>query len=68
MAIAVHQYGELPLRHFGEAAGLGEFDEGTAPLGLLRGLRPRPGVEEREFCHPLRRLPRHLEDDVAAHR
>ena len=45
-----------------------EFDTMPPPLRLLRSFRPRSGVEQRQFDDPLRRLPHHLEGDVAAHR
>ena len=39
-----------------------------AAFGLLRRFRPRPGIQQREFRHALRRLPHDLEGDVTAHR
>ena len=40
----------------------------AAAGGRLRRIRPRLGVDQRQFCHPLRRLPHDLERDIAAHR
>ena len=54
----------------GTSAGaiLGECDHHLAPLGLLRGLGTRAGVEKRKLDHSLRRLAHDFESDVAAHR
>ena len=60
--------GKVDVHRFGEAAGLCEFDTTPPRLRLLRGFRPRSGVEQRQFGDPLRRLPHDLEGDVAAHR
>ena len=49
-------------------AGLRARHLAAAARGGLRRIRPRLGVDQRQFCHPLRRLPDDLEGDVAAHR
>jgi len=40
----------------------------TAAAALASGVSGALGVDQRELCHPLRRLPHDLEGDVAAHR
>jgi hypothetical protein len=49
-------------------AGLRAGDLAAAADGGLRRIGARLGIDQRQFCNPIRRLPHDLERDVAAHR
>jgi hypothetical protein len=66
--LAMHEQRKNQIRYLREAPFLGDLDLAKAPLGLLGHVGTRPGIEQRELGHPLRRLPHELECDVAAHR
>ena len=68
VTVAMHIERKSEFRDLRIAAVLGHRHQDAAPLGLLRRVRPRPGIEQRQFGDALRRLAHDLEGDVAAHR
>ena len=63
----MHEAGKQLVEHGVVFAALRARDLAAAAGGRLRRIRPRLGVDQRQLCHPLRRLPHDLEGDVAAH-
>src|SRR4029453_6600992 len=67
LPVAMHEERKLQRRNLGEAAALGERDLRLATRGLLRGFRPRRGVEQRELLHAFGRLPHARQGEIAHH-
>ena len=55
----MHEALEKLVQHDAVFAALRARHHGSAAGGRLRRIRPGLGIEQRQFCHPFGRLPRH---------
>ncbi len=63
----MHEPDKQLVKHRVIIARLRTRDLTAAAGGRFRRIGPRLGVDQRQFCNPLRRLPHDFERDIAAH-